>query len=552
MDTTTADGATNIESAHCQQQKQQSQQEEGHFLVALLDLPKYSRVGLDGQVIVLQTDDFVGIQNVPSQNGGFHLVTACAAAAASSGGAPSNISSSVTVGFVVVTTTNVAAAPDGNTKQQQQLIRRYSPRTEEVAEEAVDDVTIQNLLHQISNNLIAPSRLLSYEQVVVGVGIGTSSSSTWEEQIRYINQSNILELRGLGNGDKIVAGSYDPEDDDKGIPTATTTMMTTTSNSTSPTTTDGKSLVYPPIPVINTKLSLATHKHAGTRRFLAKLAPEQRTKLFVLDGEDLQQYLLDVVLRDYYQGSWEALLGDLQLSFCLFLYLYCLSSLEHWKDLVAMLSLATTTSSGHNNRRRQQQQYTLLYQGLLQILPYQLSSMDAGFLEDMEEASGNFLLPSLEMLQQHLCTTTKAKHYEDAIINKFRLVLVNKFPQTFTESSFRIQLLPNGALHDDEMDDMDSDDDNEDGPVMVDAAEIRASLMRSAAATRTTTQHTPLNHFLTKQNIRQTYPLLVAAIQPHEDILMVCARALDEQTDVGLVREAAAYLEEVEQYNIIS
>ena len=49
----------------------------------------------------------------------------------------------------------------------------------------------------------------------------------------------------------------------------------------------------------------------------------------------------------------------------------------------------------------------------------------------------------------------------------------------------------------------------------------------------------PLDH-------RTRYPLLFAAMQPHEDILMVCARALDTQTDVSLVREAAKYLEEVE------
>jgi len=43
-----------------------------------------------------------------------------------------------------------------------------------------------------------------------------------------------------------------------------------------------------------------------------------------------------------------------------------------------------------------------------------------------------------------------------------------------------------------------------------------------------------------------TYPFLFAAISGDEDIVMTCARILDEQTDVTLVRQAAAYLEEVE------
>ena len=39
-------------------------------------------------------------------------------------------------------------------------------------------------------------------------------------------------------------------------------------------------------------------------------------------------------------------------------------------------------------------------------------------------------------------------------------------------------------------------------------------------------------------------------MQPHEDLLIVCARALDTKSDVSLVREAAAYLLEVEAYNV--
>jgi A1 cistron-splicing factor AAR2 len=45
---------------------------------------------------------------------------------------------------------------------------------------------------------------------------------------------------------------------------------------------------------------------------------------------------------------------------------------------------------------------------------------------------------------------------------------------------------------------------------------------------------------------RGQYPFLFAAVSNDEDIIMACARILDEQRDVTLVREAAAYLEDVE------
>ena len=54
-------------------------------------------------------------------------------------------------------------------------------------------------------------------------------------------------------------------------------------------------------------------------------------------------------------------------------------------------------------------------------------------------------------------------------------------------------------------------------------------------------------------NIRKRYPLLFAAMDStsfREDVLMTCARALDVANDASLVREAAAYLEEVETKRI--
>mmetsp|Transcript_21207 Transcript_21207/g.44610 ORF Transcript_21207/g.44610 Transcript_21207/m.44610 type:complete len:122 (-) Transcript_21207:5-370(-) len=42
-------------------------------VIGLIDFPRGGTLGLDGQSIVLKTDDFVGVRNVPPET--FHLVT---------------------------------------------------------------------------------------------------------------------------------------------------------------------------------------------------------------------------------------------------------------------------------------------------------------------------------------------------------------------------------------------------------------------------------------------------------------------------------------------
>jgi len=49
-------------------------------------------------------------------------------------------------------------------------------------------------------------------------------------------------------------------------------------------------------------------------------------------------------------------------------------------------------------------------------------------------------------------------------------------------------------------------------------------------------------------DLRLSYPLLYAARAPQEDLVMCCARILDDRNDVSLVREAASYLENFEAH----
>ncbi|KAL7523907.1 hypothetical protein ACHAWF_000740, partial [Thalassiosira exigua] len=92
--------------------------------------------------------------------------------------------------------------------------------------------------------------------------------------------------------------------------------------------------------------------------------------------------------------------------------------------------------------------------------------------------------------------------------------------------------------------------DEEDGPVVVPLDEVEASAKRASVELACTSKRRgQLQSELNKQRrYEEGYPLLYAAMGNDEDEVMTCARILDEAKDASLVREAAAYLEEVEAH----
>jgi len=249
------------------------------------------------------------------------------------------------------------------------------------------------------------------------------------------------------------------------------------------------------------------------------------------------------------------LLGDMQLSYILFLHLHCLSSLEHWRDLISMISLVSFRCA---------QQYPGLYAGVLKVLFYQLASMEQDFFEDVEYSGDNFLFPAI----RRLCSTC-AKLKDESIqspLQSLQLALKARFPAVLCDESAQgTDMSKSGAEAMDwgESEESTDDkppvitkdqvgsshlhfesevDDDEDGPVVISSDEVEASLARSSDYVFAKPEY-PQQH-------QQTYPLLFASIMPQEDILMACARILDEAGDVSLVREAAAYLEQVESRNL--
>jgi A1 cistron-splicing factor AAR2 len=165
-------------------------------------------------------------------------------------------------------------------------------------------------------------------------------------------------------------------------------------------------------------------------------------------------------------------------------------------------------------------------------------TMDQDFFEDAELSDDNFLVPSLKQLVSNLsCIRDPDLHLQLSLRN-FKKILGDRFPSEFgyeqdnRNSSLGADLM---AL------DQEDGSDEEDGPVVVSEGEVQASMDRVLAS-----QNTMVTPEKYSTEIQKQYPLLFAARSCTEDIVMTCARVLDAASDVSLVREAAAYLEEVE------
>ena len=279
--------------------------------IGILDLKKDAVIGVDGQTIMLRTDDFVGVAGWESSD--FHLLSV----------RPSP-TSSISVGFLMFKDNDASDAAHATS-----FVRRYDPQTEEVSSIAVDDLTTSHLLQQVYQSgtpprpLLPPTSVIEYSNIVPSI-----QKQSWKEQTKYILSSGILNQRNIRSGDKILPGSYRDDDDHDHDRLSVRTLENS----------DGSSVQYPDIPVIDTSISslspsavARTTSHLGTKKYLKKLSPSDRTQLFLRDPKKIANTLLQNVLSLYYRTKWTSLLGDLQLAYTLFLYLQCLASLEHWQ-----------------------------------------------------------------------------------------------------------------------------------------------------------------------------------------------------------------------------
>jgi len=500
-------------------------------ILALLNLPAGSTLTLDGESVMLKRYDFVGFYDLPTSVGDgandflFHLVTARAGSKDASGAS----SCATTVGFVLLATDDGAGSSS--------LVRRYDPTTEEVSSTPVDERTAANLIQQIQQGKVDPQRVVSYHKFMPGHRL-----EHWKGLTSFVSP-RLLERRGIRTGAKLIPGAYCDSDDE--ATTTRSTNMAENDNASSNKIVDGSSVQYPPIPYLQKSTKYHATSHAGTKLFMTALSPAQRTAFFMDDQPTT--LALNHLLSTEYDNQHRTLLGDLQLCYVLFQNLHCLASLNHWRDLVAMLSaLPVEGMTAHVE----------LYTDLLGVLSKHVGTMEDDFFEDVEfSGDDNFLVPSFQRLVSTLTKIASKSNELSAALARFHTLLSDKFPDHFAidngdddmarEDESNKMVVDNST--DGVIDAFDDDDDDEDAPLVVDADEVEASMVRSsemAKLRRNTVDSEPQYD----RNLREQYPLLFAAMDATstEDVLMTCARALDEANDVSLVREAAAYLEEVE------
>ena len=553
--------------------------------MALLDLPPGTSISVDGSTQIIRREDFVGLQGFPPS--GFHLVVVSSAGGGSSSCATtpgtngdddaddgSNGSSQATIskpsalhttGFVLMRKNNNngddADTVSGHNDDGWIVVRRYDPQTEEISSTPPDDITCSNMQRSILDGSLGPQRVVSYDRFIEN----QSNPGTWKVITSFITTA-LLKRRGIASGEKIVPGAYEEDFTDE-------KNRTNASAESKPR--DGISICYPPMPCID-GTHMARTGHAGTKRYLSHLSPSDRTALFL--GSEPGSKVLDIVLRTQYDGSWEELVGDVQLSFLLFLNLGCLSSFEHWRDTVSMLSLVGTGAV---------LQHTKLYCNILSTISCHLSSIERDFFEEVEYSGGNFFLPALNRFVK-LCSNCSdhnqelldsARELRQIVHSRFGIQLVriissqgavlrsdgdddNGEGEAVMEidmshgSAIDISTLSTKADERDKSDarmtyfdsDGDVEEEDDDGPVVVAEADVEASLERVAAAKQASASASHSTYVEEDSTNRAKFPLIFAAMSPQEDILMCCARILDPQeiNDVSLVREAAAYLEAVE------
>jgi len=175
-----------------------------------------------------------------------------------------------------------------------------------------------------------------------GTTTNISARELWEREICYIN-AKLLEKRGIKHGIKLVPRNQCDLNED-----SYSSGLKNKAN-------EGTWVSYPPIPCIdvefngkyegmnflnepNKKLQTGDSlflrramQHDGTKEFFKRLSPSERTQILLKQNNlCIGSSLLLRVLQKHYGEQWQLTLGDLQLSFLLFVHLHCASSLEHW------------------------------------------------------------------------------------------------------------------------------------------------------------------------------------------------------------------------------
>ncbi|CAI5743492.1 unnamed protein product [Peronospora destructor] len=128
---------------------------------------------------------------------------------------------------------------------------------------------------------------------------------------------------------------------------------------------------------------------------------------------------LEELIETQFGGDWKRLLGELQLSFLIFLQLSSLAALEQWKQFVALMCSCERTLSSH----------VPLFLAFVKLFITQLKQIPEDFFQD-ETTSENFLSPCLLSLFE-LIKDTKASPQFRPKAFELRQLLVTRFHWNF-------------------------------------------------------------------------------------------------------------------------
>lgn len=474
--------------------------------IALLKLPASTAFSMDGSEakILRKDEELLVFGHLPA---GLHLLTIRAAATTVVKDGRNTKDYSNSSSTIALQTIGLMVYVSEKEPSDFFLVRTFDPVTEELSSKHdMDEITIANLKTAIQhqNEQIDTTKLIHYQSITQG------RESIWKQHLtNFIDQSVLRNHRLTGNGDKIIPGAYSSDNHD--IDFALNSHLKNSSSSES---IDGITLIYDPIPCIDAKCRFQAHN--GTKQYLAILSPSQRTELLILSDPKVQGGIVfERILQEYYHNRYEELLGSMQLSFICFLCCSCLSSLEHWRDIIYMMSLVDVSTI---------QRYRTAFEFILTTICYQFSFFGNEMLQE-DVMEWQELIHAMRRLCQNCSTCAQ----EQSSLNTCSQNLMNQIDKIFGYDTVYLQ---NDLDSND-----DSDNDEEDSPIIVPLEEIEEAMNRPT----TNYQVTP-----DTSKYVQNYPFLFASLCPGEDVLMACARILDERNDVTLVREAAHYLDNVE------
>lgn len=226
--------------------------------------------------------------------------------------------------------------------------------------------------------------------------------------------------------------------------------------------------------------------------------------------------LLETVMVEEYNGLWENLLGELQLSFVLFLLIFCYDSLEQWKRLVDTICRSEAYLLA-------KPEFAMAF---MRTLYEQLNFTPSDFFHD-ELSKESFLRPALSQLFESLDGAEALGVSSSLVEHRKRLLtfLQKKFGM-FEDAhvgrdGYKIRLMDvtNGYLCDDD-----------DAPVVVDLDP--SAVQPAAAAANAEPPLTPSQIEVGMFSWRYPYLFDAMSSSPlNEDMVMAAARLLAEEDD---------------------